>query len=428
MSMLIKNCRLLYRGRSVTRNIYIEGSIIKKITSDKIESDVIVDANNNFVIPGIIDPHVHMREPGHEHKEDFFTGSMAAAAGGVTTFLDMPNNDPACTTLAALKTKRDLAGQKSIVNYGFHFGATLENIEEIKDAENVASTKVFLGSSTGKLLVDDDSALFNILSNTRLAVLHAENESLIRHNEKRYHDYTIPDIHADIRDNMVAATAVAKALSIADYTEAKLYFAHVSTRDELELLKGRKAFVEASPHHLIFTRKELTKQDNYVKMNPPLRTARDREALWEGIRSGIVTTIGSDHAPHTVEEKDKGYWKAPSGVPGIETTLPLLLNEVNEGNISLPKVVELTSINPARIFRIKNKGMIKEGFDADLTIIDMDLLKRVDPDRMFSKCGWNPYEGLKLRGWPVMTIVNGNIVFEEGEINKNRRGDEVDIG
>ncbi len=428
MSMLIKNCRLLYQGKSVTRNIYIEGSIIKKITNDIINSDVVINANNNFVLPGVIDPHVHMREPGQEHKEDFFTGSMAAAAGGVTTFLDMPNNSPPCTTESALNIKRKLASQKSLVNFGFHFGASTDNLEQIKEIDNVASVKIYVGSSTGNLLVNDDAQLYDIFSNTKLAVLHAENESLIQRNIKQYEGYTIPDIHADIRNNMVAATAVARALSIAKYTDAKLYFAHVSTRDELEILKNQKAYVEVAPHHLFFTKKELTKQDNYAKMNPPLRSSDDRDALWWGIKNGIVNTIGSDHAPHTIEEKEKEYWEAPAGVPGVETTLPLLLNEVNEGNITLPKIVELMSINPARIFKIKNKGMIKEGFDADLTIVDMDLLKRVDPDKMFSKCGWSPYDGLKLRGWPVMTIVNGNIVFEEGEINKNKRGHEVEFG
>jgi len=428
MSMLIKNCRLMYQGSSVTRNIFIEGGIIRRVTTDKIMSDVVVDANNNYVIPGLIDPHVHMREPGHEHKEDFFTGSMSAAAGGVTTFLDMPNNKPPCTTIEALNNKRKLASQKSLVNFGFHFGSSIDIIEEIKKAENVASTKVYMGSSTGNMLIDDDADLLNIFKNSRIASLHAENEDIIRHNSKKYADYKIPDVHADIRDNISAATAVANALAIARYTDTKLYFTHVSTKDEIDILKNSKAIVEVSPHHLFFTRKELTKQDNYAKMNPPLRKREDRDALWAAIKDGTVKTIGSDHAPHTIEEKEKGYWNAPAGVPGVETTLPLLLNEVNEGNLTLRRVVELTSINPARAFRIKNKGFIKEGFDADLTIIDMDLMKKVRADHMFSKCGWTPYEGIKLRGWPVMTIVNGQIVFEEGEINKNRRGREVEFG
>jgi dihydroorotase len=301
----------------------------------------------------------------------------------------------------------------------------MDNLDELEELDNVAALKVYMGSSTGDLLVDDDGALFEIFSKAKLCILHAESEPLIRHFAEKYEDYNVPDVHCDIRGNMVAAEAVSRALTIAKYTGVKLYFAHTSTKDELDLLAGRRAFVEATPHHLFLNEKDMGRLGNFGKMNPPLRSKADVEAMWNGIRVGAVHTIASDHAPHTVAEKEKGYWDAPSGVPGLETTLPLLLNEVNNGALTLSKVVELTSINPARIFGIKNKGIIKEGFDADLTIVDMNLTKRVNNEELFTKCRWSPFHGWKLRGWPVTTIVNGHVVFHDGDIDEKRKGKEV---
>ncbi|MBI4150207.1 dihydroorotase [Candidatus Woesearchaeota archaeon] len=424
-SLLIKNCRLIYKGSNVVRHIYIENGKIAAITKELRNADKILNANGNYVIPGLIDSHVHFRDPGMEHKEDFLTGSKAAAAGGVTTVLDMPNTKPPCITVKALERKRQIAAKKSVVNYGFHFGATLDNLNELEEVDNIASVKVYMGSSTGDLLVDDDGALFEIFSKAKICTLHAESEPLIKHFTEKYHDYKVADVHCDIRTNMVAAEAVSRALTLAKYTGVKLYFAHTSTKDELDLLAGRRAFVEVTPHHLFLSEKDMSRLDNFGKMNPPLRSKKDMEALWNGIKVGAVHTIATDHAPHTIAEKQKDYWNAPSGVPGVETMLPLLLNEVNNGNLSLTKVVELTSINPAKIFGIKNKGFIKEGFDADLTIIDLNMVKRVNNDELFTKCKWSPFHGWKLQGWPVTTIVNGNVVFHDGEVNERYHGKEV---
>jgi len=388
-------------------------------------ADKILNANGNYVIPGLIDSHVHFRDPGMEYKEDFFTGSTAAAAGGITTVLDMPNNKPACTTAKLLEKKRQIAAKKSIVNYGFHFGATPDNLDELEEVDNIASLKVYMGSSTGDLLVDDDGALFEIFSKAKRCTLHAESEQLIKHFTEKYRDYKVSDVHCDIRTNMVAAEAVARALTLAKYTSTKLIFAHTSTKDELGLLAGSRAHVEVTPHHLFLNEKDMHRLDNFGKMNPPLRSKADVEALWNGIKVGAVHTIATDHAPHTVAEKQREYWSAPAGVPGVETMLPLLLNEVNNGNLSLTKVVELTSINPARIYGIKNKGFIKEGFDADLTIIDMNLTKRVNNEELLTKCKWSPFHGWKLRGWPVTTIVGGFVAFHDGEANEKLRGKEV---
>ena len=428
MSLLLKNCKLIHRGKNVIRNIFIENGIIRKITTENMRADAVINARHNYVIPGMIDSHVHFRAPGSEYKEDFFTGSRAAAAGGVTTVLDMPNTPLPTTSLRALMEKRQ-AAKKSIVNYGFHFGATMENSGEIRNSSkyNVASVKVFMGSSTGNLLINNDGRLYEIFCDSKLNTIHAENEDLIGYFEEKYRRKTNYDLHCDIRNNLTAYTAVSKAISLSRACSNKLYFCHVSTRQEISMLKDEAAYVEITPHHLFLAREDMKTLGNFGKMNPPLRSKDDQTALWEAINDGTADTIGSDHAPHLPQEKNAPYKKAPSGVPGVETSLPLMLDAVNRGLLALPRLVELTSINPARIFGIKNKGLIKEGYDADLVIIDMDMEKRIRNENLFTKCGWSPFDGRKVRGWPVTTIVNGNVVFHEGKVYDRKRGKEVEF-
>ncbi len=388
MSLLIKNAKLLSNGLEVIKDIYIKDGIIKKIGNLDVSADKIIDAKKNFIIPGVIDPHVHFREPGLNHKEDWQTGSYAAAKGGITTVIDMPNTKPPTFTLRDLQEKRKLAS-KSIVNYGFHFGASAEdNTEDIIDIRNVAATKIYMNSTTGNLLIEDLKLIEKIFMASRMVSTHAEHKQ------------------------------VEEAVEIAKKTKQRLYLCHLSLKSEVEFLKKNKTsniFCEVTPHHLFLTDKDFKKMKGFAKMLPTLKTKKDQKALWEAIDYGLINTIGTDHAPHLPEEKKAK--KFPAGVPGVETMLPLMLDAVNKGKITLQKLVELTSRNPANIFGIQNKGLLKPGYDADLVIIDMNLKKKVKNSELFTKCGWSPFNNKILKGWPIMTIVNGNVVYENSRIN-----------
>jgi dihydroorotase len=384
MKLLIENCRLASNIGDVTRNILIKNGKIKKITADKVRCEKIIDAEGNYVLPGIIDPHVHFREPGLTHKEDLFTGSVAAAAGGITTILDMPNTKPPTTTIQLLKEKRAL-GEKSIVNYGFHFGAAVDNIAEIPKARRkTASTKLFMNLSTGKMMIEGRNLIEQIFEASRIVAVHAEKEK------------------------------VAEAVAYAKKTKTHLYLCHISLKDEIDFIrraKNNQIFAEVTPHHLFLTEKDFKKKKGFADMKPSLKKQEDQDALWAAIDDGIIDTIGTDHAPHTKEEKRKKG--CPSGVPGCETALALMLDAVNKGRISLTKVVRLMSSNPAKIFSIKNKGMIKEGYDADLVIVDMNKRKKVVGKKLYTKCKWSPFEGKILKGWPIITIRGGNVIFDD---------------
>ena len=412
MSLLIKNGKVYQNGSLIQKNIFINDGKIAKLTSQIVQADKVIDAKGKIIIPGLIDAHVHFREPGLTHKEDFLTGSMAAAAGGITTVLDMPNTIPPTTNLQRLEEKRRLA-RKSVVNYGFHFGSTDDNIAEIEKAKGVASVKVYMDYTTGDLKLDDYNTLKKIFSSNKTIAVHGENENIL------------------------------KAIELIQHGKNHLHFCHVSSKEELyyirrEKLESRKlsaptaleiknsVSVEVCPHHLFLTAKDINELGNFGEMKPGLKTKDDQKALWEGIHNGKVNAIATDHAPHTKEEKMQANY--PYGVPGCETMLPLLLNalnnEKNNKKMTLKKIVELCCENPAKIFKIKNKGFIKKGFDADLTIIDLNFEKEVKNNELFTKCKWSPFDGWKLKGWPVAVLVNGNIVFMDGKIN-NIKAKEV---
>jgi dihydroorotase len=395
MTLLIKNGKIYRNKALIKKNIFIKNNKIAKITSQELKADEIIDAKDKIIIPGLIDSHVHFREPGQTHKEDFLTGSMAAAAGGITTFLDMPNTKPATTNLQRLDEKRKLA-KKSVVNFGLYFGSTNDNIAEIEKVKGVAAVKIYMDYTTGDLILNNEKVLKKIFSSNKTIAVHAENEHVL------------------------------KALELVQHADNHLYLCHVNSKEELHYAKKdaikNKVYVEVTPHHLFLTAKNVNDLGSLGEMKPSLKTEKDQKALWEGIHNGEVDTIATDHAPHTKEEKlDPNY---PYGVPGCDTMLPLLLNSVNEKKLTLNKLVQLCCENPVKIFKIKNKGFIKEGFDADLAIIDMDLEKEVKNDELFTKCKWSPFNGWKLKGWPIMTIVNGNIVLHNGKIN-NIRAKEV---
>jgi dihydroorotase len=425
MSITLKNCIL----NDNQTDIHIKDGVIVKIGEN--EEKEVIDCTGLTLMPGAIDGHVHFREPGGEKKEDWLTGSRSAAKGGITTVLDMPNNNPPVIDQESLDLKRERA-KKSIVNYGFHFGATTKNLDLIKNIEGIAGVKIYFGSSTGNLLVDNPDDVKKIFTEAnRVFLVHAEDEKLIQSKIHDFKDLNDPLIHTDIRPPRAAIKAVRDILKLVEITKARVHFCHVSTAGELDLIaeakkKGLNVTCEVSPHHLFLNSDEYHQQGNWVKMNPPLRPEEDRLALWERIKDGTIDTIATDHAPHTKEEKHLAYWDAPAGVPGVETMLPLLLNEVNKGELDLKKIIELVCENPAKIFKIKNKGKIEEGYDADLTLIDMQFEKEVMNEDLETKCGWTPFVGRNLIGWPVTTIVGGNIVYNSLEINEQFKAKEID--
>lgn len=394
ISKLIKNCRILEEGKLVERTLFLEDHKIKTISDEIITAEVVIDAKGMVVLPGMIDCHVHCREPGMTDKEDFLTASKAAAAGGVTTIIDMPNTKPATTTVGLLEQKRELA-KKSIVNYGFHFGSTMENLSQITHAKNIASVKIYMDETTGELMMNDETWIKKIIENSKRVSVHAEGDN------------------------------VEKAVNFVKGTKNKLYLCHISRASEVEYLKKHKlrnkVFVEVTPHHLFLTEEDKSRLGNFALMKPGIGNKQDQDALWEFLKNGKVDTIGSDHAPHTSEDKKEAVF----GVPGLETTMPLLLNAVNDEKLTLQKVVELTAENPAKIFGIKDKGKIEEGYDADLIFIDMGLEKEVRNEELFTKCKWSPFNGMKLKGWPVMTMVNGNLIYQDNKINEITKGNEV---
>lgn len=431
VDLLVKDCRLVQGDDMVRTDIAVAGGkIIEVSKSINSQADNVFNADGKVVLPGLIDCHVHFREPGSSSKEDWLTGSQAAAAGGVTTVLDMPNTQPPTTSIKLLQDKIAIASGKSLIDFGFHFGATADNVEEIKQAEGIASVKFYMSSSTGSLLVDDDAVLledFRLLASRRIpAVVHAESNDLVRYYEKVLQDSRRDDAraHCESRPPVAAAEAVNRACFLSKHAGNKLHICHVSTRGELSVIKsyreaGHQVSCEVAPHHLFLDDSFMDKENGtYFKVNPPLRAKKECSALWAAVLDGSVDLIATDHAPHLRENKEKSIWDASAGLPGVEERLPLLLNAVNQGKLSLPRLVELTSSNPARVFGIKGKGFLKPGFDADFTVVDLHLEKKVDESKLHSKCGWSPYSGLKIKGWPTHTFVRGQVVYDNGPFNK----------
>ncbi|MDP2684611.1 MAG: dihydroorotase [bacterium] len=429
MITTLNNCKL---ADGQITNIVIENGIIKSIGRAQ-AADQTIDIKNNLVIPGVIDTHVHFREPGGEHKEDWLTGSRAAVSGGVTTVIDMPNNNPPVIDQASLDIKKQLA-KKSLCNYGFFIGATTDNIEDLRSVTNTAGIKIYVGSSTGTLLVDKDKDIEKIFGlKDKIFALHAEDEDVIKINLDKYSNDNNPAVHSKIRNPLAAAKALGRMIDLAKKTDARIHICHISTKEEIAIIKkakdqGINITCEVSPHHLFLNQTAYQNQDNFVKVNPPLRSDDNNSVLWQAIKLGIIDTIATDHAPHTIDEKQQPYNEAPAGIPEVETSLPLLLNQVNIGNLELSKLIELTSKNPAALFNIKNKGLIQPGYDADLTVVDMSLKRNIQKKYLYTKCGWSPYEGWELTGWPVMTFVNGHLTYNNGKINDKYKGKEIKYG
>ncbi len=390
-----------------------------------------IDAEGLTLLPGVIDPQVHFREPGLEHKEDLFTASCACAKGGVTSFLEMPNTRPLTITQQALDDKLQRAKSKCLVNYGFFIGATPENLPDLLNAKPTPGIKIFMGSAHGHLLVAQEAALEAIFSQgDRLIAVHAEDQARINERRKEFASIHDPAVHSQIQDNQAALLATKLALKLSEKYQRRLHILHMSTAEEADLLRSNKpswVTAEVTPQHLLLNTSAYEKIGTLAQMNPPLRSPHDNEVLWQALRDGVIDFIATDHAPHTLEEKALEYPNSPSGMPGVETSLPLMLTAAMQGRCTLAQVVNWMSTAVAKAYGIPNKGAIAPGYDADLVLVDLNTYRPVRREELLTKCGWSPFEGWNLTGWSVTTIVGGEIVYDKGELNTEVRGQALNF-
>jgi dihydroorotase len=389
-----------------------------------------IDCRGLHILPGVIDTQVHFREPGATHKEDLETGTRGAVLGGVTAVFEMPNTRPLTTGAAELADKVARAKGRAHCDFAFWVGGTHDNIKDIPELERLpgaAGIKVFMGSSTGSLLVADDEGIAAILAQTRRrAAFHSEDEYRLEE-RKPLRVPGDPTSHPVWRDEIVALRSTERLLRIAREKRALVHVLHISTAEEIDLLAAHKdiASVEVTPHHLTLDAEAYVRLGTLAQMNPPVRDARHREGLWRGVAQGIVDVLGSDHAPHTLEEKAKPYPESPSGMTGVQTLVPLLLDHVNAGRLTLQRFVDLTSAGPARLFGLAGKGRVAVGYDADLTLVDLSRRETIRNSWIASRCGWTPYDGVEVTGWPVGTFVRGVRVMWEGEVLAPGTGEPV---
>ncbi|QBK30248.1 dihydroorotase [Roseitalea porphyridii] len=407
-----------------------DGRIAAIGTIDATAAGAVIDCTGLHILPGVIDSQVHFREPGLEHKEDLETGSRAAVLGGVTTVFEMPNTKPLTVTEEALADKIDRATGRMHCDFAFWVGGTHQNagiVGELERLPGAAGIKVFMGSSTGDLLVEDDEGVGTILRNTRRrAAFHSEDEYRLRERQGERVEGDAAS-HPVWRDVEAALQSTHRLVRIARQAGARIHVLHISTAEEIEFLAGHKdvASCEALPNHLTFTADDYATRGTLIQMNPPIREARHREGLWKGIAQGVVDVLGSDHAPHTLAEKQQPYPASPSGMPGVQYLVPIMLNHVHEGRLTLERLVDLTSHGQQRLFGIARKGRIAKGYDADFTIVDLKRTETIRHADAGSKAGWTAFDGIAVTGWPVGTIVRGARVMWEGEIATPSRGEKV---
>jgi dihydroorotase len=439
-STLIKNATIVNENKTFKGDVLIENEIIiaisKEITAPK---DVeIIDAKGSYLIPGFIDDQVHFREPGLTHKANIATESRAAIAGGITTFIEMPNTIPQATTQQLLENKFKVAAQDSYANYSFMFGGTNDNLEELlkTDPKKVAGIKLFLGSSTGDMLVDNEEILEKIFSSTKMIIsVHCEDEATIRKNTAIYKEKYGDDIpmryHPIIRSEEACYLSSSKAIALAKKTGARLHVFHLSTEKETHLFRNdipieeKQITAEVCIHHLWFSDKDYDKKGTLIKWNPAVKTEADRQGLWKALLDDRIDVLATDHAPHTIEEKNNIYTKAPSGGPLVQHAIISLLEKVKEGVIPLEKVVEKMSHNPAKLFQIEKRGFIKEGYFADLVLINTNKPQTVSKENILYKCGWSPFEGTTFSSTITHTFVNGNLMYKHGVFNDIIKGKRI---
>jgi dihydroorotase len=427
-SLNLVNAQIVNEGRIFTADVLIRDERIERIGTGAVPAGTeTIDLAGKHLLPGIIDDQVHCREPGLTHKATLATESLAALCGGVTSFLDMPNTQPPTTDRAALAEKRRIAAATTHVNYGFYLGATNSNLEEIKRVgpEDACGVKVFMGASTGNMLVDDPATLEGIFANARLPIAaHCEYSPLIWENEKRYREQygdNVPiEAHPLIRSAEACYRSSSLAVGLAKRHAARLHILHLTTARELELFERgpiatKRITAEVCTHHLWFEQSSYATLGAKIKCNPAIKTAADREALRAAVNDDRIDVIATDHAPHTLEEKGRGYFEAPSGLPLVQHSLLMLLEQHAQGLFTLPKIVEKAAHNPAVLFKIVDRGFIREGYYADLVAVDLAARTRVDAAQVRYKCGWSPLEGLVLRGAVALTVLNGTPVFRDGQ-------------
>jgi len=437
-TVLIKNAKIVNEGKIVEGDVLIENEFIVEIAesiSPKSANCKIIDAEGNFLIPGAIDDQVHFREPGLTHKGTIETESRAAVAGGITSFIEQPNTVPNAVTQELLEEKYQIAAQTSYANYSFMMGGTNDNLEEVlkTNPRNVAGIKLFLGSSTGNMLVDNQETLEKIFSSTKMLIaVHCEDETTIKNNLEKYKAEYGEDIpvtaHHLIRSEEACYLSSSKAIELAKKTGARLHVFHLSTAKEMELftnkipLEEKQITAEVCIHHLWFTDEDYKTKGNFIKWNPAVKTANDKAALWEALLDDRIDVIATDHAPHTLEEKQQNYLKAPSGGPLVQHAVVAMFETFHQGKISVEKIVEKMCHNPAKIFKIEKRGFIKEGFYADLVIVNPGLPWNVKKENILAKCGWSPFEGYNFKSRISHTFVNGELVYQNFKVKDKKVG------
>jgi dihydroorotase len=431
--LLVKGGLSVGPSGTVTADLGIRGGKIAALGSlGSAGADEVIDARGLHVLPGVIDTQVHFREPGLTHKEDLATGTRAAILGGVTTVFEMPNTVPPTTTKEALADKLGRASGRAACDYAFYVGATGQNAEELAALESTpgcAGVKIFMGSSTGSLLVPDDAGVRAVLRATRRRVaVHAEDEDRLRERKPAFAEPGRAESHPVWRDPETALRATRRLLALAAECDRLVHVLHVTTAEEMDLLAAHRvnASVEVTPQHLTLVAPDCyARLGTLAQMNPPIRDARHRQALWQAVETGVVDVIGSDHAPHTRDEKARPYPESPSGMAGVQTLLPLMLDHVHAGRLSLARLVDLTSTGPARVFGLPGKGRIAPGHDADLVLVDLARRQTITNARIASRCGWTPFDGQEVTGWPVATVLRGRVVMREGEVIGEPTGQPV---
>lgn len=437
MSILIKNANIVNEGKIINADVLIENQLIAKIGQNLSTDGVgeVVDARGKYLLPGAIDDQVHFREPGLTHKAEIFTEAKSAVAGGVTSYMEMPNTNPPATTLELLEQKYSRASEVSLANYSFFMGTTNSNLDEILkiDASKVCGVKIFMGSSTGDMLVDNVAELEKVFSQVKtLIAVHCEDDPMVKQNAEKFKaefgDKLEPKHHPLIRSEEACYKSSSFAVGLAQKFGTRLHILHISTAKELELfrndipLKDKKITAEACIHHLWFSDEDYATKGNYIKWNPAVKTANDRDNILKAVLDDRIDVIATDHAPHTIAEKEQSYAAAPSGGPLVQHSVVAMLEMYHQGKISLEKIVQKMSHNVAELFRIQKRGFIKEGYFADLVLVDLNDSWTVDKSNVLSKCGWSPFEGYTFKSKIIQTYVSGHKVYDQGKFDETVKG------
>ncbi len=440
MKIIIKNANIVNEGKIIKGNVLIQDNMIEEISQNEISTnaDKIIDATNKYLFPGCIDDQVHFREPGLTHKGEIYTEAKAAVAGGITTYMEMPNTVPNVFTQELLEDKYKRASEVSLANYSFFMGASNDNIDEVlkTNPKNVCGLKIFMGSSTGNMLVDNKQTLENLFSKCKMLIAtHCEDEATVRNNMQVYKEKYGEDVplacHPEIRSEEACYKSSSMAVELAKKYNTRLHILHISTAKELELfdntkpLKEKRITAEACIHHLWFSDKDYSTKGNFIKWNPAVKKSSDRDAIFQAVLDNKIDVIATDHAPHTLEEKNQTYFKAPSGGPLVQHSLNAMLEFYKQGKISLERIAEKMAHAVADCFQIEKRGYIRKGYFADLVLVDINDSYKVEKSNILYKCGWSPFEGTTFHSKITHTFVSGNLVYENGVFDESKKGERI---